>query len=644
MSRFRVRVGSALLALLALIVALAGAPASAQQSPDLWFAGTRLILERAQMHDDEIAVATGDPGLVAFLARLGASLSYAPHQRYVVVTAADRRTITFTVDDPHVIAGGITTTAPFAPYESGGDVYVSLIALARALYVTPVADGGTTVLQPQFGALDVRSDAHETYVTLHGATALAFRQANGGGASRLALAFTGIASSLDPRRAVDSPGLDAIEVIADGSTRAPTTIVVFDLSPGAGRVLLPSKSPNDLTLAFAPQGVTLRGYAVPQQGTVAAASGPSNRVQPATAQNGTDLPSPGAGAATSAAAAQVTAVDVAATSDNTANVHIAVTGGVDFEWHRLNDGRWYVDLHGATLGMGPRDDQPNAGGITGLRVRQFASAPVPVVRVSLSLASQLRVAVTPSATGLDVTVGAGDDPAPLKVGAGRIGDGSATAYAAPAQTNGWKYGPAPPAAANPHLIVLDPGHGGSDVGAAHNGLTEKVVTLDVSRRLRSLLEARGWQVRMTRDVDTDVYAPNDSAHDELQARCDIANNAGARMFVSVHVNSFTSSALSGTTTYYYKGIDRSLAEAVQRRLISALGTKDDGVRKENFYVIHHTAMPAILIETAFLSNPEDAELLHSPDFLQRIAAAIADGIGDYAAVNQSAANPSASSE
>jgi N-acetylmuramoyl-L-alanine amidase CwlD len=637
MSRLHVRVGSALLAL---ILAFAVPhQARAQATPDLWFAGTRLILERPQMHDDDIGVAVTDAGLVGFLARLGATISYAPHQRYVIVTAADRRTITLTVGDPRIIAGGITTNAPFAPYESGSDVYVSLFAIARALYVNPVADGGTTVLQPQFGALDVRSDGRTTTVTLHGATALGYRQAVAGG-NRLALAFSGIASSLDPRRALGSPGLDAIDFVADGSARAPTTVVVFSLPAGAGRVLLPSKSPNELTLAFAPQGVVLRGYAVPQAGTATATLG-----QPAAAATA-QVPEAVQPAAPAPQAATVTAVDASA-SDDGAIVHVAVTGGVDYEWHRLNDDRWYVDLRGATLAISPRDDQPNVGGITGLRVHQFATDPVPIVRVSLSLTSPLRVAANPSATGLDLVVGGATDPAPLKVGAGRIGDGSAVAYAAPAassSSSAWKYGPAPPASANPHLIVLDPGHGGSDVGAAHNGLTEKIITLDVSDRLRSILISRGWQVRMTRDTDRDVYAPNDSAHDELQARCDIANNAGARMFVSIHVNSFTSSDLSGTTTYYYKGIDRGLAAAVQRRLIAALGTKDDGVRKENFYVIHHSTMPAILIETAFLSNQGDAELLRSPEFLQRIAAAIADGINDYASGNQAAAADDAARE
>src|SRR4029077_1135366 len=97
----------------------------------------------------------------------------------------------------------------------------------------------------------------------------------------------------------------------------------------------------------------------------------------------------------------------------------------------------------------------------------------------------------------------------------------------------------------------------------------------------------------------------------------LAKAACVRLFISVHANSFTSSDLNGTTTYYYKGQDRALADAVHRRLIAVLGTADDGVRKADFYVIRHTAMPAILIETAFMSNPDDAALLRSSAFLQK---------------------------
>ena len=102
------------------------------------------------------------------------------------------------------------------------------------------------------------------------------------------------------------------------------------------------------------------------------------------------------------------------------------------------------------------------------------------------------------------------------------------------------------------------------------------------------------------------------------------------MFVSVHINSFTSGELSGTTTYYYKPQDRLFAAAIQRHLMTSLPTKDDGVRRENFYVVRHTTMPAVLVETAFISNASDAALMRQPSFLQNVALGIANGIREYA--------------
>ena len=144
-------------------------------------------------------------------------------------------------------------------------------------------------------------------------------------------------------------------------------------------------------------------------------------------------------------------------------------------------------------------------------------------------------------------------------------------------------------------------------------------------------------MRLTRDGDNDVFAPNDSARDELQtARRHHANGGGARILLSVHINSYVTSSLNGTTVYYYKSSDLALAQALHRRLTLALETKDDGVRKDNLYVIRHAAMPAALVETAFLSNAHDAALLRSSDFLQKVATAIADGVGDYVSAPTSA--------
>jgi N-acetylmuramoyl-L-alanine amidase len=181
------------------------------------------------------------------------------------------------------------------------------------------------------------------------------------------------------------------------------------------------------------------------------------------------------------------------------------------------------------------------------------------------------------------------------------------------------------------LIVIDPGHGGTDPGSLNPayGLTESSITMAISRRLAADLKRQGWQVTLTRDGNYDVGDPNGPDAQELQARCDVANAAGARLFVSVHINSSVSSAPNGTTTYYWHTQDRTFAQAVQNDLVSSMGIADDGVKRNEFYVIHHTFMPSILVEAAYLSNPHDATLLSQSAFLDKIAAGIARGIGDF---------------
>ncbi len=183
------------------------------------------------------------------------------------------------------------------------------------------------------------------------------------------------------------------------------------------------------------------------------------------------------------------------------------------------------------------------------------------------------------------------------------------------QDSTWKFGSAGSAGprskyvpTNPRLIVIDPGHGGSDPGSQHSGLGEATLNLDTAKRLRDLLVARGWQVKLTRETDVDVFAPNDSARDELQARVDVANNAGARLFVSIHTNAFINSGPYGTTCYISKPDDIALARIIETHLAND-GTKDDGVVKSHLYVTLHTKMPAVLVEMAFLTNPNDLALL-----------------------------------
>ncbi|MCL6448911.1 MAG: N-acetylmuramoyl-L-alanine amidase [Armatimonadetes bacterium] len=187
-------------------------------------------------------------------------------------------------------------------------------------------------------------------------------------------------------------------------------------------------------------------------------------------------------------------------------------------------------------------------------------------------------------------------------------------------------------------IVLDPGHGGADPGAIGRtlGLQEKVINYDVARRAAGLLTAYGARVVLTRSGDYEV---------DLYARPEKANSAGADLFVSIHMNANTSTQLSGTTTYYARSSangaerlvkSRRLAEHLQSALVSTLRLEDKGVRQADFVVIREAAMPAVLIEAAFLSNPAEERLMATEQFRENTARAIVQGIGAYLIDQQNA--------
>ena len=158
------------------------------------------------------------------------------------------------------------------------------------------------------------------------------------------------------------------------------------------------------------------------------------------------------------------------------------------------------------------------------------------------------------------------------------------------------------------IITIDPGHGGSDSGAiGPNGYTEKEGAFAISQKVASILNQSGAKVVMTRDSDVDVYGPNASARNELQARVDVGNNANSDIFVSIHCNAFVNPAANGTQTFYYGSSyqGQRLAQSIQEKMIEANGLRDRGISTCNFYVVKHSYMPAVLIETAFITNYDE---------------------------------------
>ena len=217
-------------------------------------------------------------------------------------------------------------------------------------------------------------------------------------------------------------------------------------------------------------------------------------------------------------------------------------------------------------------------------------------------------------------------------------------------------------------IVLDPGHGGHDTGAiGPSGLMEKDVVLDLALRLRRLLVERlGARVLMTRAED--VFIP-------LPERTAIANRAKADFFISIHANAATKRNAVGFETYYFtrepsdndarasaqrenlviepdgvRGTDQEsllritladmavtrdmresgeLAELALAALDKLLRVENRGVKSGPFYVLATAAMPAILVESAFITNPREERKLQRTDYRQRVAEALFEGIAKY---------------
>jgi N-acetylmuramoyl-L-alanine amidase len=172
---------------------------------------------------------------------------------------------------------------------------------------------------------------------------------------------------------------------------------------------------------------------------------------------------------------------------------------------------------------------------------------------------------------------------------------------------------------SPITVVIDAGHGGYDRGGIPGQrVSEKDMTLDVARRLKSVLAASGYRVVMTRD--SDVFVP-------LGTRCAIANSNRNAIFVSVHFNSATRSGASGIETYFYSRDSLSLASAIHHYVAGGAPSDNRGVRRRGYYVLRRTNMPAVLVECGFLTNPSEAAYAQNASYRQKLAEAIAAGVG-----------------
>lgn len=171
-------------------------------------------------------------------------------------------------------------------------------------------------------------------------------------------------------------------------------------------------------------------------------------------------------------------------------------------------------------------------------------------------------------------------------------------------------------------IIIDPGHGGRDVGAiGESGNYEKEYTLRTAKELKSKLEVLGAEVILTRTKDNYMT---------LSGRASISNTANADVFLSLHYNSFPQQAqVNGAGTFYYQDKNQELAKFVQASLIKETGMEDRGTQYGDFQVIRENYQPAILLELGFISNTAEEQHIKSYSFQEKIAAGIINGLSNY---------------
>lgn len=182
------------------------------------------------------------------------------------------------------------------------------------------------------------------------------------------------------------------------------------------------------------------------------------------------------------------------------------------------------------------------------------------------------------------------------------------------------------------VIVVDAGHGGKDTGtmSKQDAYVEKELTLQMAAYLCDCLHQLGYKTVMTRSQDVFV---------ELDERAHFANQREADLFVSVHCNHSVNREAAGVEVYYYKEnkptpsariqASKLLGGEVLRKILGHTGAASRGLKQQNFAVIRETKMPAILIETGFLSNPQERTRLRDPHYQRALAWGIARGIDSY---------------
>lgn len=542
---------------------------------------------------------------VGVFEHFGAAAAWRPADRTILITNRTGLAIRLRVGEAAADVNGRPRPLPVAPVVIGDVPYVPAHAVFMLLgaWVRHDDDGRTLHVASQITALQVRRGDGAVRVTVEATGPLRAETRRLPDPDRLVVDLHGGAFRLpDQDRSVGDAGVVRVRA-GQFQTKPYVTRVVFDLDRAVDARVLTAPDAFGLVLEVRPLGapaVQSRPPAPPAAGPLAplppsevAPAPPVAAVPPAAAS----LPEPPSTHEAPAAPAEplpedgVPRVLQVRVEQLSARFRVVVEGTMPLTYtvrELPEPDRIVVDVADAVF-VPVKQEIPVAGGVVeAVRAAQFQTDPN-VTRVVVVLRRKTAY-----------TVSAGGDAGQFLVV--EIPEPSLRA----------------------HVVAIDAGHGGRDPGAiGPTGLQEKDVVLDIAQRVRELLVRAGVRVVMTRETDTYVDLPD---------RPRTAKQQGASVFVSIHANASTRSAVAGSETYYLSPQSLVLAQLIQEELGRVPGLANRGVRTANFLVLREADMPAVLVEVAYLSNADEEARLRQAAFRQRLAEAVGRAVQRFLAV------------
>lgn len=582
------------------------APAAAQTAVRVIVNGSPLTLAAPPvLRDGQVMI----PAARAFEA-FGAGAAWFPEDRVVLISNRTGLVIRLKLNQPTAQVNSDTRALPAAPALVGDLVYVPAQFVFSTLGAWVRYDDATRTLHvaSQITALRVQRAGEAVRVLLDATGPLRAETRTLGNPDRLVVDLHGGAfRPSDQDLPVGYGGVMRVRA-AQFQIKPYVTRVVFDLDQPVDIRISTAPTTFAVTLDVTPKALAASARpapavppAPPGAGMPPAPARPSEQVPGLMPmEDGRDpqiLPPPQAAAPDPPADDGTLRIRQVRIEQLSGRFRVLIEGTRPFEYtvrELVDPDRLVIDIAGAVF-TPVKQEIPVAGAVVSeIRAAQFQADP-DVTRVVVVLRRRIPYTVAP--------VGDGSNVVAIEV---------------------------PEPGLRAHVVAIDAGHGGKDMGATGpSGVLEKDVVLDIALRARELLVRAGVRVVLTRETDEYV---------ELADRPRLAKLQGATVYVSIHANASTRQTASGSETYYLSPQSLMLAQMVQDELSRISGLPNRGVKTANFLVLRESDVPAVLVEVAYVSNPDDENRLRTVAFRQRLAEAIVRGVQRFLALYPVPAN------